>query len=152
MGKPGCGGGGGGGGGSGGKPGGGGSGRVGASTEGAATAAAPGATTMGLGQSALVMGAGGISSSEISMSSPEDCWPCGKSRERAVRVSPEAKVAPRVPFQIPASWRRSLCKTNQQRGFSVPRPWGWGKSLNFCKPHFLHLPSGHHSSCFMRLS
>jgi hypothetical protein len=37
---------------------------------------------MGLGQSALVMGAEGISSSEISMSSPEDCWPW----KRAVRV------------------------------------------------------------------
>lgn len=82
MGKPGCGGGGGGGGGNGGKPGGGGRGRFGASTLGAATAPAPGVTTMGLGQSALVMGAEGISSSEISMSSPEDCWPW----KRAVRV------------------------------------------------------------------
>jgi hypothetical protein len=36
---------------------------------------------MGLGQSALVMGAEGISSSEISMSSPEDWWPWKKSRE-----------------------------------------------------------------------
>lgn len=42
---------------------------------------------MGLGQSALVMGAEGISSSEISMSSPEDCWPCGESMEGAVRKS-----------------------------------------------------------------
>lgn len=51
---------------------------------GAATAAAPGVTTMGLGQSALVIGVEGISSSEISMSSPEDWWPCeesGKSKE-----------------------------------------------------------------------
>lgn len=42
---------------------------------------------MGLGQSALVMGAEGISSSEISMSSPEDCWPCRESQERVPRLS-----------------------------------------------------------------
>lgn len=94
MGKPGCGGG--GGGGSGGKPGGGGSGRLGASTLGAATAAAPGVTTMGLGQSALVMGAEGISSSEISMSSPEDWWPSSIFSEVGVLSPPRSKATSAV--------------------------------------------------------
>ena len=107
MGKPGWGGGGGGGGGSGGKPGGGGSGKVGARTEGAATAPAPGVTTMGLGQSALVMGAEGISSSEISMSSPEDCCPCRESKGREVRGSLGSQT-PRFPFPTPEGQRSSL--------------------------------------------
>lgn len=70
IGKPGCGGGG-GGGGRGGNPGGGGRGGM----DGAITAAllTEELTTMVLAHSALVMGAEFISSSEISMSSPEEC-------------------------------------------------------------------------------
>ena len=81
--------------------------KVGARTEGAATAPAPGVTTMGLGQSALVMGAEGISSSEISMSSPEDCCPCRESKGREVRGSLGSQT-PRFPFPTPEGQRSSL--------------------------------------------
>lgn len=67
MGKPGCGG---GGGGRGGNPGGGSGGMDGAIT---AELLTEEFTTMVLAHSALVMGAGLVSSSEISMSSPEEC-------------------------------------------------------------------------------
>lgn len=123
MGKPGWGGGGGGGGGSGGKPGGGGNGKVGASTEGAATAPVPGVTTMGLGQSALVMGAEGISSSEISMSSPEDCCPCRESKEREVRVSPGGPAGSQIPLLNTRRSEKQLSTTQrEQRGFRSSDP------------------------------
>lgn len=121
----------------------GGSGRVGASTEGAATAPAPGVTTMGLGQSALVMGAEGISSSEISMSSPEDCWPCRESQETVLRLSLGEQAGSQSPSkhqkvrESPLKTQKHCRSCGSDPGPLPSGPCRLGESLNLAKPVFL---------------